>query len=318
MTGIEIIISRSRAEWLAARRQDVTASVIAALFRDADGKGVHPFTTELDLYLEKVGTDTAAEPANLAMKLGLALEPVAVEEIRAARPELEINYSASTQTYYRDPEARLGATPDVIAKCPTRGIGIIQIKTAFMFGSERKWIGDEGEPEAPLWIHMQAEVERHLTGGEWAEIARLSPSGIEFYQVPQVDGLISAIERKVAAFWDRVERRDPPQFNFETDAETIAKMYAVEDPDHAIDLTDDERIERLIARRAECAGARRIMNDTIKAIDAEIAAILGDASEAILARGRRITRKTERRAGGYVPPSEARRTRLPKPLQEEA
>ena len=103
---IETRTIKSREEWLKWRKEDVTASAAAALL------GLHPYTTLLQLYMDKTGI-VPLEGDSPAMRRGRLLEPLALELIREARPDWEV---WKAEDYVRDPQHRLGATPDVIVR----------------------------------------------------------------------------------------------------------------------------------------------------------------------------------------------------------
>src|SRR4029079_19449389 len=108
-----------RDRWLELRKRDVTASVAGALF------GVHDFVTPYQLWALKSGLieDNIVETA--AMRRGRLLEPVAIRLLREERPTWRVE---PCSTYFRDPHARIGATPDALAIDPERtGFGIVQI-----------------------------------------------------------------------------------------------------------------------------------------------------------------------------------------------
>lgn len=322
MPVVETYRPASREEWLELRREDVTASVIAALFADpATGQSAHPYMTELTLYLEKTGGGVGGPASDILLEIGHALEPVAVNQIRAMHPEWEVEHSNDSLTYYRDPDARIGATPDVIVRCPERGRGVIQIKAAaaeVLSGRGARWVDAEGEPDAPLWIHMQTEVERVLADADWGMIARLRPSGLELYDLHSPPGLYAAMVRRVRAFWERVKWCDMPLPDLDRDAMTIAQMYAAEDEDEALDLTADAEIEAMIERLEALSTDRATITQEIARLRAGLRYKLGAAPVAYLAGGRQITNRTERRRGGYQPPTEARVLRLPRSRGDHA
>jgi len=110
---IERIPIESREQWLSLRRQDVTASAAGALL------GLHPYISAWSLWAEKTGLVSSDAPMNAAMERGLELEPIAIKRLQKLHPDWNITQPAA---YYRDPEARLGATPDCLATDPERGL----------------------------------------------------------------------------------------------------------------------------------------------------------------------------------------------------
>ena len=102
---------KSREEWLKWRKQDITASPIGALFN------CHPYSTVFRLYAEKRGTEFIHED-NKAMRRGRWMEPAVAKAVEEMRPEWKLE---PARHYLRDPELRLGATPDFYIHGDPRG-----------------------------------------------------------------------------------------------------------------------------------------------------------------------------------------------------
>lgn len=307
--AIEIIRPKDRAAWLRARQQDVTASQIGALF------GEHEFTTALDVWAVKTGRLPATAEETPAMQRGRLLEPVAVQLLREQFPAWRIDHNAAENIYYRDPATRLGATPDAIVKAPDRGLGVVQIKSVEAGVFKRKWLDENGNADAPLWIALQATLEAHLIGAQWAAVAPLVIGhGVDMplIEIPLVEGVVAAMEAKVAEFWQMIaEGREPP-VDYARDGALLDRLYAGGDPDHEVDLSADNRIPFLLGQRAMYR--REIANDTaeVEKIDAEIKAKMGNAFIAHIGGGRRITWKPQKRAGFFVEPKTMRVLHYPK------
>ncbi len=308
---IEVITPRDRRAWLKARGQDITASVVGALF------GVHDFVTPYELWAIKTGRVRQQDEETDAMRRGRLLEPVAVQILREERPEWRIEHNAADNTYFRDTERRIGATPDVIAHCPQRGRGIVQIKSVEAGTYRRKWMDEEGNPEAPLWIALQATQEAFLTGAEWAAVMPLVIGfGIE---APLIDipldtmpGVIDAITEKAGEFWQMVAEDREPSVDYARDGALIDRLYAIGDPREEADLTATPHIIEDIQRRD--ALRREIAAREVEAagIETRIKALMGSAEVAHLPGGRTATWKTQKRRGPDGRWITARPLRLPK------
>src|SRR5262245_33816061 len=110
----------SRAEWLAWRQQDVTASDVAPVL------GLHPDRTIAKVWAEKIGM-IAPQPPTEFLEYRLSLEAAAIDWLQRKRPEWEIRRGS---VYLRDPDLRLGATPDAGAVDPEReGVGLLEVKS---------------------------------------------------------------------------------------------------------------------------------------------------------------------------------------------
>lgn len=310
--GIEIIPCADDALWRAARAQDVTASVAAALL------GVHEWETPFSLFHAKKGVAQGQEETE-PMRRGRLLEPVAVQVLRERHPDWTIQHNdGKGRVYYRDASARIGATPDVIVDCPERGRGVVQIKSVEAGVFNRKW-KTEGEVEPPTWIAVQAIIEASLVGAQWAMVAPIVVGhGVE---VPEIEipihfGVMAKLRAAVAEFWDRIERDDPYPPDYARDGALIAGLYA-DDDGGEIDLSG-ERIWSLLEQRdklkdAERAGAQAAKERAI--IDAEIIHMLGNAQRGRLMRngapdGRTVEAKTIRRKPYSVAASSYRSIRL--------
>lgn len=310
---VEVITPRDEAAWHRARGQDITASVVGALF------GVHDFTTIFELWAVKTGRIQRLPGETDAIRRGRLLEPVAVQIIREDHPEWRIMHNAAENTYYRDPERRIGATPDVIVECPRRGRGVVQIKSVEARTYRRKWLDDEtGEPEAPLWIALQAIQEAHLTGARWAAVAPLVVSyGVELplIEIPldNAPGVMAAVIEKTADFWRMIEEGREPDPDFDRDGALIDQLYEIGDAGDAVDLTGHDGILDLIAERRVARETITAAEDRVAAIDAEVKSLLGEAEEGFIPGGQRITWKTHRRASPDGAPGLYRVLRYPRP-----
>jgi hypothetical protein len=235
-----------------------------------------------------------------AIRRGRLLEPVAVQILREDHPDWEMDHNSAENRYFRDPARRIGATPDVTVVCPRRGRGVVQIKSVEAGIYRRKWLDEDGNPEAPLWISLQALQEAYLTGAQWAAVCPLVIGfGVEapLIDVPLDDmpGVIEAITAKASEFWQMVEEDREPPIDFDRDAGALDRIYAVGDPREEADLTSDEDILDTIARlrgakddllRAEAAKVRH---------EAEIKAKMGTAELAHLPTGQKLKWPTYRR-----------------------
>lgn len=306
---IERLTPKSRRAWLAARERDVTASVVGALF------GVHEYQTLWGLWCLKKGLTREDPTESPAMQRGRLLEPVAVQMIREARPDWQVHHNSANE-YWRDPAARLGATPDTLVTCPRRGFGTVQIKSVEASVYRRKWLDADGNPEAPLWIALQATLEAHLIGARWAAVAPLVVGhGIEcpLIGIDLMPEVVDAIYDRANEFWASIEADEPPSPDYERDAELIDALHPTGDPGDEIDLSSDNRIPELLSEVAEAKAALAAASRRKDAAEAEIKAKLGSAVVAHIGRGRRITWRLRKRAAFSAPATSYRVLTLPDP-----
>lgn len=300
---IERIPITSRKAWLELRGQDVTASVAGALL----GPGVHDYQTAFGLWALKTSRVLEDPEETPAMQRGRLLEPVALQLLRERHPDWEIE---NPGIYLRDPEARIGATPDAFARHPERGLGIVQIKTVEPSIYRRKWLpeGNGAEAEPPLWIAVQAIIEATLAGAKWAMVTPLVVSyGLDMpeIEIPIHAGVYDRVKAEVAQFWKMVDTDSAPEPDYGRDSGIIGSMY----PDangQEIDLSADNMLPELLEERARLKQDAKEHEARIKAIDAEIAHKMGPHERAYLP-GWRLSRPTVFRKAYSVAASSYRR-----------
>lgn len=263
--SIEQHIITDRDMWLKLREQDVTASAAGALF------GVHSYLTPLRLYLLKTGQ--VVDEDNKSMRRGRMLEPIALQIIQEERPDWGLMPNTG-KIYYRDPEARIGATPDSQWHCPERGHGIVQIKSVLPYAFKESWLDDRGQIEPPLWIGIQAYIEAVLTGAKWAAVAPMRIGvgiDIDIIEIPLDVQIMDVLKERCAEFWQRVADRNPPPADYGSDGELIKRLYRDEaDP---VDLTSHNRIaelceeyERWQTRARQADGALEFVKNEVRDI----------------------------------------------------
>lgn len=299
---IQIIPLKDRKAWLAARQKDVTASVIGALFEGQDGSSLHPYMTRLGLWLLKTGRakDDAADDG--AILRGRILEVAAVEYLRELRPDWTIQHNARENIYYRDPDARIGATPDVIVECPQRGRGVVQIKSVEASKYRREWLDSEGVADVPLWIQLQATTEAHMTGAQWAAVCPMVVSydlQMPIIDVPLMPGVMEAVRARVDDFWQAIAEDREPIIDYSRDGILLSKMHAIGDPNEAVDLRETiPDLVGLLSDRAMLVDKKNATEAAIDRVDTQVKAALGSAEEGFIGDGRSITWRTHRRGTG--------------------
>jgi predicted phage-related endonuclease len=298
--AIEHHTPENREQWRALRAQDITASEIAGLL-----PGVHPYRTPYSLHAVKSGRLAPEDLDTTAMARGRALEPVAVQFVAEQMPGATIAHNIRLE-YWREPEARIGATPDLLV---TRDgeLGVVQIKSIEPSIYARNW----PEHEPPLWVALQALTEAKLIGATWAAVAALRVGyavNFNLTPIPLHDGAWARLVAEAAAFWRGIELGTPPDPDFGRDAATIARLNETTSGT-AIDLTHDREFCAAIAERERLKAAARDFDRRCAELEGLIRHRAGDAA-LILAGNYRVTLRPEHRAGYTVPPSSRRPIRV--------
>jgi predicted phage-related endonuclease len=291
----------SRDEWLEWRREDVTASRVGALF------GVHPYETALRLYAEKRGVEFPNED-NKTMRRGRWLEPAVATAVEEERPQWQLK---APKVYLRDPDLRLGCTPDYFIDGDPRGLGVLQCKTVAPSVYQRDWLGGS---EIPFWIVVQTLVECMLADAAFGVVAALlvDPHAMEvaILEVPRHPESEAKIRAAVAAFWICVATGQEPDPDFTRDAETIRLLMPKEQPGKTVDCSGMNELPVKLDERAQLIA--RIKGDEARCeeIENEIRFLMNDAEVLTGLNGWRITYKSTERAGYTVKPKTMRVLRI--------
>ncbi|MEE7478462.1 YqaJ viral recombinase family protein [Methylobacterium hispanicum] len=289
---VERIPFTTREAWLAARAQDVTASVAGAIL------GAHEYTTAFELWALKSGLLAEDPTETPAMRRGRLLEDDALQMLAEDRPTWRVE--AGGNVYLRAPAFRIGATPDAYAIDPGRpGRGVVQVKTTSDLVFRRKWRDEAGEIVLPLWIAVQAIVEARLTGASWACVALLVVGhGLDLHviEIPLHAGIWTRLTEEAPAFWARVASGEPPAADYARDGDTISDLWPPDAAAAPLDLSGDNHLPALLDERETISARAKADKERLDAIKAEITAKLAGATAAQLADGRVITRTLQSRA----------------------
>jgi predicted phage-related endonuclease len=272
-------------EWLEWREQDITASVVAALF------GVHPYETVYGIASRLAGLKLSEPRSSPVMSRGREFQEVVGRYLQRNHETWKIR---AANVYLRDPALRLGATPDFFCTDPELGLrvnGVIEAKTVASLAFRQNWA--DGVPQ---WIILQTLVCAMLAKAKFAIIAamvvdpyRWPPELHEFY-VPRHEEAEKRIRETVAKFWAALERKEMPAPDFARDGGLIAAMFPHTTPGKTVDLTGDNRMPDLLAERAKVKAQIADLEKFEKTLTNEIKEKIGDAEVAIV-NGWRVTLK---------------------------
>lgn len=279
---VEVIKHATEAEWLAARKRDITSTEAAALF------DVGAYTkTFYELYHIKAGLmepDAVNGEADrikwgnrlesaiahgVAQDLGLIVEPFKV--------------------YMRLPKHRVGSSFDFkvvgIAEdfdgdetyrdmFRKHGPGIMECKNVDGLQFKRSWVYEGETIEAPLHIEAQVQHQLLVANMEWGIIAPLvggnTPKPLLRLRHRSVGDTILA---KAAELWSRVARGDAPAPDFTKDAATVAKVYRDNDGS-SIDLSSNPRVIELCRAYKKAGAEEKAAKEAKDAAKAELLTIV--------------------------------------------
>jgi putative phage-type endonuclease len=275
-----------RAEWLEWRREDVTASVVGALF------GAHPYTTALRIYAEKRGVEFPDED-NKVMRRGRWLEPAVAKAVEELRPDWKLE---APNCYLRDPDIRLGATPDFFVHHPVHGLGVLQVKTVAPSVYARDW---HNGTEIPFWIVLQALTEMMLADADFGAVAALLVDAhamdCVILEVPRHAESEAKIIAAVSSFWLCVATGQEPDPDFARDADVVKLLTPRETPGKQIDFSRHNELPAMLEQRAALMATMKEADVACETIENEIRFLMGESERASGLNGWTITYKTEHR-----------------------
>jgi len=297
------LTGKTREQWFGLRRQDVTASRTGALF------GVDPYCSPLRLYHEKAGTlDDAIDEDSPVLRRGRLFESAVAEAVREERPEWQIVKAAD---YLRDPEIRVGATPDFYIHGDPRGLGVLQCKTCSAGVFNREWRGID---QLPFVTTLQVITEIMLSGAAFGAAAALKIDAFDvacaIVEVPKHAPSEQRIRDAVVKFWDDVEHGREPGPDYGLDRELIASLRPHATPDKLIDLFGDNEVHAGLVERAELKETINRYAKRCSEIEALVMQRMGDAEAIAGLPDFKVTWKKEKRKGYTVEAKENRVLRI--------
>jgi len=270
----------TKPEWLAVRHTGIGGSDAAAIF------GKSPWKSTYALWTEKVREEPPAPlPATQAMAFGTQMEP----HLRTLFAEVTNLTVIEDTTIYAHPEhdwmlANLDGV--VLDDFTGEPVAVLEIKTA---SQPQKWAN--GVPE-----HYRLQVVHYLavTGLAKGYVGVLL-RGEEFrtYEVQRDEAEITHLIATEERFWHSVlEHREPEVDGSDSTKAALLDTYPTSDGE--VDL--DPTVIELIERRAGLKRDADAVAEEIKAIDAAIMRMLGDAEVGKVDDRKVVTWKTQQRS----------------------
>lgn len=277
-----------RTDWLLTRKTGIGSSDASAVL------GLSPWSTALSVYLDKTGQAPPKEMSQ-AMRWGLALEPAIAEAYRQETGRLA---TAPAKALARHPK-RDWQIASIDREADDR---IVELKTAGARQAD-EW-GEPGTDEVPEYYLVQVQHQMAVTGHLLADIAVLI-GGQDFrvYHLERSEPIIDRLTEIEAAFWDRVQRRDPPPPDW-THPGTVPLIESLYRPKDGLAVNLGCQAVELVRQYQSWGQKAGEAKDAKDQCRAELVEMMGEASLAFLPDGQRIKRKTTARRGYTVEPSE--------------
>lgn len=258
------------ADWLAERRQGVTASEIAALL------GISPYESPFSLYWRKRG-DIPDQLDNDAMSLGRHLEPWIADRFAEAHPEWDVDLAGLFGSIERPWQM---ATPDRMLYKPygtwQERTGLLEIKHS---GTYDGW-GDDGTDEIPVHYRAQVLWQLDVLGVREAYVCCLflSSRQVRTYRIAYDAADVELMRKAACEFLDRLAADDPPPIDAH-DATTYALKYLNPGP---LDDGHPASVDHPTAEEYRAACRRLATAEAVKKqLSNEIRSVMGDAKRVV-------------------------------------
>lgn len=281
---------RSIDKWLREKRTVLGGSEVPAVL------GVDPRRGPLDVYTDKV-RGYSNEDKDVFF-IGHVLEDP-IGRIYERMTGRDVGNVGATEIQRHPDIPWLGVTLDRITwgseSNPAPGDiwtnGPLEIKAVASIW-DSSWSDD-----APLHVEVQNQTQIHCTGAAWGSMTGLI-GGVQlrWYDQLRNDAFLEAAFPVLDEFWQRVQRRDPPPLSGPKSLEAIKRLYAQEDGQTI--LLDDPAMAVTVTSWERTKVLRDESKERAKELEAELRAIMKEASFGALPDGSYLTLRTTRRKDG--------------------
>jgi putative phage-type endonuclease len=272
-------------EQLEERRSGIGGSDAATVL------GLNPFTTSLELYLDKIGElplATANPQREEAFYWGSVLE-----EPVCNRYAEEFNYKIQRSNQL----IRSKEHPFMIANIDRKVVGLNQLRIGFEAKTAARadgW-GESGSAEIPPYIMLQCQHYLAVTGYDFWDLAVLIGNrDFRTYRIAPIHDIIEQLIHAEEEFWDRVENRVPPTPQWQSAATTrlIKELYPGTNGD-VVELPKVAQKYQDVMTDAQAQA--KLYNGVVEGCKNRIAMLMGEAAIGILPDQTAYTRKLQTR-----------------------
>lgn len=228
--------------------------------------GISPWKTPLDVYMDKVQPRNSEPDRNKARVFarGKRMEPYVIDML-AEESGLEI--VARGNRYLDAEHPFLAAEIDAEAKTGEN----IEIKTVSPFKAW-EW-GEEQTDSVPVHYTAQAMHGLMVTGRKVCIFGVLiGGDDFRIYRVERDQETIDAIRAKELEFWQRVQRKEPPE------ATRVSDILAMFDRDAGTSLEADTKTLQAIGRMREINAITKPLNDEFADLREQVQLYMRDAA----------------------------------------
>lgn len=281
---MKFLTPKTHEEWLKLRAEDITSTEISVLFDQS------PYLTTWELYQRKVNRELGEIGENERMTWGKRLEDVIAEGVAA--DEGVILRPSNPLEYLRDPERchfgtsfdrvveaadDLAIPSDIAQKFYAFGPGLMEIKNVDLFIFLDQWMNEDRDIVPPVHIEMQLQWQMEVSGFEWGVIVAFVGGNKPHLLIRRRDHEVGAgMAKRVIEFWDRVDRLDEPEINFDTDASFVIDRFKRIAEGKTAHMGDNKRLDQLFKAYVSAGQLEKMHKEEKEKAKAEILTIIDD------------------------------------------
>ncbi len=262
----QIIQYINKEEWLQERLNDITSTEVSALF------DMNPYISKYELWHHKKNRTMPEFEENQRMKWGVRLQDAIAEGIA-----IDHNLKISKMTaYIRIPKLRIGSSFDYAVE---DGNGLLEVKNVDGLQFKLGWIAEGDYVEAPPHIELQVQHEMLVSGRQYNLLgALIGGNDLKLIERMADSDIHKSILKKVAEFWDSIEKGIEPSPDYGNSYEFISKLMGYAEPGKVLE-TNDEDIISLTAKYKELSEAGTENDKQRKIIKAQLLTKIGDCEK---------------------------------------
>lgn len=264
-----------REDWLEVRKQGIGSSDAAAAV------GLHPYKSQLQLWMEKTGRDAALPQADpnddqSPMYWGTLLEPIVAAHY-ARRTGHRVRRVNAVLQHPEKPWMLANLDREVMGAADVQ---ILECKTAGIHGA-RLW--RDGVPE---YVQLQVMHQLAVTGKQAADVAvLLGGQELQVFRIERDTEMIAQLIQLEQQFWGYVERDEEPPADGSDSADLALRCLYPCDSGTTLDLSSDLEMSEVFS---DLQAVREVITtqSTLEAqLKQRIQQRMGEATRAVFETG---------------------------------
>ncbi len=219
-----------RTAWLSIRQSGIGSSDAAA------SVGLHPYKSQLELWMEKTGRQSGKAEPNHDDKLtsplhwGQVLEPIVAEHYARHTGHRVQRVNAILQ-HVEHPWMLANLDREIVGN---DGVQILECKTAGLFGAK---LWKDGVPE---YVQLQVMHQLAVTGQYAADVAvLLGGHELQIHRIERDEVMIQQLIALERQFWNYVENDTPPPADGSDSADQALRALFPQDDGETVDFSHD-------------------------------------------------------------------------------